>query len=282
MAMSYRTILVLLDGRRESGRRLETAIEMACRHEAHLKAISLAVSPSIPSYANHPILLEALVAQQKQTHSDAGAMLNDFSTKAKTAGLSHEGVVVDCRDVEITDVVGLHSRYADLLVIEQQDPDNPGPGGAAMTQHLVLEAGLPVLVIPYIGASRTPGSRVMVAWDAGREAARAVRDALPILVAADHVDVVVIDPAKHTREHGEEPGADIALFLARHDCKVETQHLPAGGLDAGEALLSHLADRDSDLLVMGAYGHARLRQLVLGGVTQTILGEMTVPVMMSR
>ncbi len=280
--MSYKTILVLLDGRQESGRRLETAIEVARRHEAHLKAISLAVSPSIPSYANHPILLEALVAQQKQTHSETQAMLDDFTAKAKAAGVSHEGIVVDCRDIEITDVIGLHSRYADLLVTEQQDPDNPGPGGPALTQHLVLESGLPVLVIPYIGASRPPGGRVMVAWDAGREAARAVRDALPLLRHADHVDVVVIDPAKHSREHGEEPGADIALFLARHDCKVETQHLPAGGADAGEALLSHLADRDSDLLVMGAYGHARLRQLVLGGVTQTILGEMTVPVLMSR
>ena len=280
--MTYKTVLVLLDGRHEATLRLQAAIEVARGHDAHLKVISLAVSPTIPSYANHPILLEAMVAQQKQTRSQAKTVLDDFGKKAKASGLPYEGVVVECRDVEISDEVALHARYADLLVIEQQDPENPGPGGAALTQHLVLEADLPVLVIPYIGASRPPGKRVMVAWDAGREAARAVRDALPILVAAEHVDVVVIDPAKHTREHGEEPGADIALFLARHDCKVETQHLPAGGLDAGEALLSHLADRDSDLLVMGAYGHARLRQLVLGGVTQTILGEMTVPVLMSR
>ena len=280
MAMTYKTILVLFDGRQDAVARLETAIEIARRQDAHLKALSLAVSPSIPSYANHPILLEALVTQQEQSRGKAEAVLDAFNAKA--AGLSHAGTIVECRDVEVVDEIALHARYADLLVIEQYDPEHPGTGGEALPQHLVLDAGLPVLVIPYIGISKPPGRRVMVAWNAGSEAARAVRDALPFLKRAEWVDVVVADPAKHKGTHGEEPGADIALFLARHDCNVEVQHLPDGGADTGEALLSHVADRGSDLLVMGAYGHARLRQLILGGVTQTILGEMTVPVLMSR
>ncbi len=122
----------------------------------------------------------------------------------------------------------------------------------------------------------------MVAWDASREAARAVSDALPILERASSVAVVSVNPRSRDFGHGDVPGADIALHLARHGVKVDVQRIETRDLDVGNALLSHVASESADLLVMGGYGHSRLREMVLGGATRTILGEMTVPVLMSH
>ena len=135
-------------------------------------------------------------------------------------------------------------------------------------------------MLPYIGAGERLGTRVMVAWDGGRQAARAVGDALPLLERAHSAVVLVINPRRGA--HGERPGADITLHLARHGVTVEAQHLEAEDLTVGDALLSRLADQDIDLLVMGAYGHSRLRELVPGGVTRQIFQQMTVPVFMSH
>jgi nucleotide-binding universal stress UspA family protein len=139
-----------------------------------------------------------------------------------------------------------------------------------------------VLFHPYAGDFPTVGKRVLIAWDAGREAARAASDALPLLRRADAVEVAVFDPQRARRNHGAQPGADIALFLARHGVKVSVHTQSGAGYDVGAQILSRAADTSADLIVMGAYGHARVRELVLGGVTRTVLEAMTVPVLMSH
>jgi nucleotide-binding universal stress UspA family protein len=121
----------------------------------------------------------------------------------------------------------------------------------------------------------------MVGWDAGREATRAVNDALPLLERAKSVDVVSINPKK-VGKHGDEPGADIGLHLSRHGVKVNVQHLETRDIDPGDTLLSRVSDKGCDLLVIGGYAHSRLRDLVVGGVTETMLEHMTVPVLMSH
>jgi nucleotide-binding universal stress UspA family protein len=137
-------------------------------------------------------------------------------------------------------------------------------------------------VVPYIGAATPPGKRVIVAWNGGREAARAVNDALPLLVAADQVDVVCVNPGRGEEDDADLPGADLCLHLARHGVKAEAQELVASDIEAGDLLLSRAADSGADLIVMGAYGHARWREVVLGGVTRQLLNQMTVPVFMSH
>ena len=122
----------------------------------------------------------------------------------------------------------------------------------------------------------------MIAWNASREAARAVKNAMPFLERAEAVDVVTFHPHTGRDAHGELPGADIALHLARHGIQVDVQRLDCDDIDVGNALLSHAADRGSDLLVMGCYGHSRLREWVLGGATRTILQSMTVPIVMAH
>jgi nucleotide-binding universal stress UspA family protein len=151
-----------------------------------------------------------------------------------------------------------------------------------LPEEVTLNSGRPTLVVPYIGAAATIGERVMVAWNASREAARAIGDAMPLLERAKVVTVVSVNARPDALGHGEDPGADIGAHLARHGLKVEVERLEARDIDVPNAILSRLADAGSDLLVMGCYGHSRLREMVLGGVTRTILGEMTVPVLMAH
>jgi nucleotide-binding universal stress UspA family protein len=144
-------------------------------------------------------------------------------------------------------------------------------------ERVVLESGRPTLMIPYAGDFERVGGRVLVAWNATREAARAVADTLPLLVRAEQVVVLEIDPA----EGRMAPGPGLVAHLRRHGVEAEARHTVSAGIALGEILLSTIADAGSDLLVMGAYGHSRVHELALGGVTRTILEEMTIPVVMS-
>jgi nucleotide-binding universal stress UspA family protein len=176
----------------------------------------------------------------------------------------------------------MHARYADLVVLGQVDPDEPPYIGSHLPEEVVLASGRPLLVVPHAWAPGPLGERVLVAWDASREAARAVNDAMPILEQAASVLVVSINPKSTPLGHGELPGADIALHLARHDIDVEVRSIEFDRMDVGEALLSLAADGARDLLVMGAYAHSRIRELVLGGATRTVLERMTLPVLMAH
>ena len=147
---------------------------------------------------------------------------------------------------------------------------------------IVIACARPVLVVPYIGAAADFGKNVLVAWNGSREACRAVSDALPLLKKANRVTVMAVDPEIGEFGHGALPGADLARFLAHHDVNVEARNDPGAVADVGEELLSRIADCAADLLVMGAYGHARAREWVFGGATRTILRSMTVPVLMSH
>ncbi|MBV8576692.1 MAG: universal stress protein, partial [Acetobacteraceae bacterium] len=177
----------------------------------------------------------------------------------------------------------LHARYADLAILGQLDPDRvetelirPRP------EQVALASGCPVLIVPYAGHFDKLGRRVLIAWSATREAARAVKDAMPFLTSAELVTVLTIDPREGPHGHGELPGADIALHLARHGVKAQIERTVSAGVPVGEALLSRAADLGVDLIVMGAYGHSRAREVLLGGATRSVLRSMTVPVLMSH
>lgn len=138
------------------------------------------------------------------------------------------------------------------------------------------------LVVPHIGARAPLGKTVMLCWNASRESARAASDALPLLRGADKVIVLSIDPKSSADGHGAEPGADVATWLARHGVKVTVQRDVAADSDVGDVILSRAADHDVDLIVMGLYGHSRLREMMLGGASRTLLASMTVPVFMAH
>jgi nucleotide-binding universal stress UspA family protein len=145
-----------------------------------------------------------------------------------------------------------------------------------------MSAGRPVLFVPAAGHFEDVGKRVFVPWNASREAARAVWDGLPFLAAAEDTEVVTFDPEKLGLGQADLPDPDIGADLARHGAKVRVANEPTAGVDVGSLILSRSADMGADLIVMGAYGHSRMRELVLGGATRTIFKSMTLPTLMSH
>lgn len=280
--MAYKTLLVQIDETKANSGRLQAAIGLARAHEAHLTGLYIIRESDVPGFVTAQLPRDAIEAQRASADEAAEAAVAAFLAKADREGINADARTARAQEHDMSALIARQARYADLVVAGQADPDEPVPGGRHLLEDLVLSAGRPVLAIPYIGASRPIGRTVTVAWDAGRESARAVADAMPFLEAAKEVHVVMVDPVSSTEAHGAEPGADIALSLARHGIKAEAHSIAAPDLEEGDAILSWLADSGSDLLVMGLYGHARFRELVLGGVSRRVLESMTVPVLMAR
>lgn len=277
--MSYKTILVHLDAGKRVAERVAIASKLADTFDAHLTGLFALSAPRMPSYAlaeAGSVVIEAEAryraeaAQNAETAFRAAAARSVRSTEFR--GTARDALTA----------TQLSARYADLVVAGQPDADGNDGVTPDFAEELVLSAGRPVLFIPYAGHFPELGRRVLVAWNTGREAARAVSDALPLLTRASIVQVVAFDPRKGGADHGDIPGADIALLLARHGVKVSVAQQQSEEVDVGNQILSRAADMQSDLIVMGAYGHSRLRELVLGGVTRTLLDTMTVPVLMSH
>ena len=279
--MNYKTIVVHLDTGARRSERLEIACQLAARHDAHLVGL-FALAPLPVPFAFAGSAGAVLEVEGRWRAQAAVEARRQFEAAAASHGLGR----VEWRESQVDPLRAtlLSARYADLVVLGQRE----SPASAAadrvppdFVEDTVLDAGRPSLVVPYAGRFTRVGERVLLAWNAGREAARAVTDALPLLRAARHVEVVAFDPRANGGDHGPQPGADIALYLARHGVKATAAQQNAG-IDVGEQILSRAADTDADLIVMGAYGHSRTRELVLGGATRTVLGSMTVPVLFSH
>ena len=273
--MDYKTILVHVDGDPRSAVRLNLAVALARRWDAHLVGLNVQPLFGSPLYAaTDPLIVEHQHRAAEREAREARAL---FDKTVAAAGLAGSEWREDDRGV--VDALVRHARYADLLVLGQREPRSVW-SATAFTDEVLLAAGRPALVVPWAGDFATLGRRVLVAWNAGREAARALTDALPLLRDADIVRVLTVNA--RDGDHGDMPGADIALYLARHGLKVEVVRDEAVGIDIGAELLSRAADFQADLLVMGAWGHSRMRELVLGGATRSLLGAMTLPVLMSH
>ena len=279
--MAYRDLLVHVDDGRSCAARVQAAVDLAVAHEAHLIGVYVVADPSPAAFVSGYVPPDLIDTLQQHARERADAALARFAEVAARNQISFETRVDRVLYTAVADALSTNARYADLAVLGQADPDEVETP-SYLPEEVTLGSGRPILVIPYIGPAPTLGQRVTVAWDASREAARAVNDALPLLVRAQAVDVVTVNPSDSPFGHGEDPGADIALHLARHDIQVEVRRIETRDLDVANTVLSHIADRGSDLVVMGAYGHSRLRELVLGGATRTILRDMTVPVLMAH
>lgn len=279
--MGYQTILVQLDTGERCAERVRYATKLALEHDAHLVGMAAADEVRVLAlYGNCPAPVALSSEQLLAPRRLAQEALRTFETRVEHQGLRSYETRFETGEAGLVTMV--HARYSDLVVIGQSEPqgqdDTPLPD---FPQYLVIHAGRPVLVIPYVGEFRSPPRRIDVAWDASREAARAVSDALPLLKRADRVRILTFNAAASWSGHGAVPGADAATYLARHGVKVEVTQ-EQSTVAVGEALLNAVSDAGTDLLVMGGYGHARVREMVLGGVTRTLLTEMTVPVLFAH
>jgi nucleotide-binding universal stress UspA family protein len=270
---SLKDLVVHVDGASEAQERVDVACRLARSHDAHLAAVHVTpvyrVPVGIPPLPALPEMLEQFRRSMSELAAGVQAMVQH---RSQIAGVTIEWRT---REGEAADIVKVHARYADLAIVGQP------LGGEidSLAAAVCLGAGRPVLVVPRYGTFVTIGERVLVAWDAGREACRAVNDALPLLRMAKQVVVMSVNAGESP---GLAPGDDIALHLARHGISVATSSERATDIDVANLLLSRAADLSADPIVMGAYGHSRLRELVLGGVTRRILEEMTLPVLMSH
>lgn len=274
--MAFKDILVHVDNSARCRARLEVAALLARAQDGHVIALNVRTRPVLPPFLTSQFGPE-IEKVRNVFNAEAAQEARAFFDQLKP----HYGVTAEWRDVDgtLAENVGLHARYADVTVIGQSEEDDGDP---ALPGALVLAVGRPVLVVPYAGSFSTIGQRVIVAWNGSREATRAVHDALPVLRGAKLVHVIAVNPTGGMAGHGDVPGADICLHLSRHGVNAVCEHIKSDDLNVGEMLLSRAADEAADLIVMGAYGRSRLRELVLGGATRHILRHMTVPVLLSH
>ena len=275
----YKTLLVPVDGRSKSTRSLELACRIASTFDSHVVGLFIAPSLRIPSAARGEgaaKLLQEL--QQKVAEQDGQEARARFDSVIKPAALQR----AEWRTARgaHAEAVALHARYADLVIVNQTDPESAD--ATHFADAVLLAAGRPVLLVPYVGDIRTFGQNVLVCWNASREASRAVTDALPLLRSAATVTVLSVDARVSPESHGESASSDIALFLARHGVNTVAAQTVSASVDVGSVILSRAFDLGADLIVMGAYGHSRVRELVMGGATRTVLQSMTAPVLMSH
>jgi nucleotide-binding universal stress UspA family protein len=278
--MPFKTILVHVDESGRASERVKIAAAMAMAENAHL--IGTAVTGASRYLLQTRTLAEldpSLKSHLAFLHDRAMHGLADFEAAVQVLGLpSFEKHLVDD---EAGGGICLQARYADLVVIGQNDPGEKSPVVMPdFPQYVVLHCGRPVLVVPHAGQFDNIGKRVLVAWDASMEATRAITNAIPMLSRAHTVDLVLFNAGAQQRLQSSRPGADIAQYLARHGIKVEVLRRRTEQ-DIGDALLALVQELGSDLLVMGAYGHTRFREIVLGRVTEKVLVSMTIPVLMS-
>jgi nucleotide-binding universal stress UspA family protein len=281
--MTYKTILVHVDQSKRANARIALAARLARENQGYL--IGAAVSGFVPElYSASPMMMAVPIPQDmpEACRARAREALDNFEKVARGVGV--DAIERRLSDDQVQLSIVLQARYADLVVVGQNNRDDAETHSTSdLPEYAALQGGRPVLVVPYAGEFERIDRHALVAWDGSRSATRAVTDALPLLRRSGTVTLVLFNPGRQYGVHGELPGADIALFLARHGVKVDVlrQDTPPG-IDVGNALLSLAADIDADLLVMGAYGHMRWREVLMGGVTRTVLQSMTLPVLMSH
>jgi nucleotide-binding universal stress UspA family protein len=284
--MSFKDILVHLDASPRSATRLAVAADLAARFGAHLTGLAVVDMPPADVFYGFPSAFMDVQRAEEVIERLRDARLAEAATieTAFRETLRRNNLAGEWRLIEgiVDEVVTLHTRYSDLVVIAQPDPDDRTGRGATLSARTLMTSGRPMLIIPFAGEFEQVGRHILVGWDGSGEAARALNDSIPLLQQAKKVTVLAINPRPGIGGDGDVPAADIARHLARHDVKAEAAHTVATGISEGDALLSYVADIGADMLVCGLYGHSPLRERAFGGVTRSLLTEMTVPVLMAH
>lgn len=278
--MPFKTILSVTTPNLGDGD-LQVAISLCQSTGAHLSVLVLQMAAPPPVGEYGAIVSDAWVQERQEDMQRLAersqavtAHLTASSVSADVAAEYAEGAWAD-------DVIGRRGRYADLTVV---GPDvlNTDTLKAKVLEGALFLSGKPLLLLPAGAPASLKPKRILIGWDAGIEASRAVREALEMLIGADEVHLVLVDPTERENGHGAEPGADLATYLARHGVKVSVERLPSEGHSVAEVLRRCARDFDADMLVLGAYGHSRLRERIFGGVTRSILEEPPLAVFLAR
>jgi len=284
--MSFMNLLVFADDSDASAQRLDTAIAMAERLGAQLTACALAEQPAYYYGIGTEVAADVYTADVEQTKAVAQGAADAARTRLAESGHAGDrnGRVrwATGTPVAISEIAARNARYADLSLIGQPFD---GPQETLLTkifEGVLFDSGGPFVMIPQAWSGGAFGGRVLIAWSPCKEAARAVSDAMPFIEAAESVHIAMIDPETGEDAHGEEPGADLAAMLARHRVPVTVDALPSAGQSVAGRLLSHAAECGANLIVMGGYGHWRLRETLFGGVTRDMIRQSEVPLLLAH
>jgi nucleotide-binding universal stress UspA family protein len=278
--MSYRDITVHLTLDPRNAARTQIAIAMARRFGARISGLYTVPPPNVPYYMGEYIPTELIQKQMDEAQKASVGAKEEFLSICSNAGIEHRWLSSDLAPVE---ALRLAARCSDIAVVGQPDPNPADPaaipyGTDVLPHELALQAGRPILAVPYAGGTPELGRRILVAWNGKREAARALHDAMPLLRGAEVVHLISVGPERK----GRTALAEITDHMQRHGLRLESAVIPANGAKVGQVLLAEAAARNADMMVMGAFGHSRLREMVFGGVTETVLGKMTLPVLLSN
>lgn len=280
--MAYKTILVHLNNEARVSRLLGAAMQLALPSNSHVTG--LFVVPAAPAKSPlFPMISGNAIQTAIDAYRQTGANIRKaFEEATATQPVVAEWRLYNARRPGYVEGVLENARSAELVVAAQKEGDWDYAEMFDVPDWLAMESGRPVLVVPKSGTIEPIGEHVLVAWNNSRESARAVFDALPLLIRAKDVTVLVVEEADKPETKGDLAGAEICATLARHGVKVAAQQVKPGRGDAGVELLAQAASHKADLLVMGCYGRSRLREFVLGGASRHVLQNATIPVLMSH
>ncbi|ABE37586.1 universal stress protein [Rhodopseudomonas palustris] len=255
----------------------DVAVAIAQTFDAHVSGVCFAYE-SLPSFAMPDFPSDLLTKMLAESETSARAAVERFEAACKREGVSAEHHLLETPYGTAGRFPRMARRF-DLSVIMQSDPDNVD--NDILIEQVLFDSGRPVLIVPYIQKAPLKLDRVICGWDGSRAATRAINDAMPFLRRAGAVELLIVRDHK-VRDEKELRGIEMANHLARHGIKLDIKMITAPDVGVAATILSHVADCSADLLVMGGYGHSRLREFVLGGVTREMLSSMTVPVLMSH
>lgn len=270
--MLIKDILVYIDSDSACENRLRTAVGLCNETSAHLTGLYVQRRLMVPAYVGAYIPPEVFEANSKEIEEIRHKTHSTFTQRIDTAGVSGELVVSDS---DTGAALNMHSRYTDVMLLPQRATDEFDLNPYYELPSALLHSACPVMMVPRTKLPTLPIKRVLLGWSGGRECARAMQSAISLFPDMENIDVVSVD-SDVTK------ASDIALHISRHGFNCEVHMVDGSHADAGAVLLDKAQSLESDMLVMGAYGHSRLRELVIGGVTQHVMNNATLPVLFSH
>ncbi len=271
-----KSIVLHMNGGERDSANGAVAAALAARFGARLEGLFAPVPPYVPATIDGMMTPQIVQIQRDINSKRAAAARAAFDAAAR--GLKSGAEFVE-QDMRAMDLVIRRGRYADLTVIGQASPEETDVAtDFDLPADLVMALGRPVLIVPYAGDFTDVGRRVLVAWNGSRESARAAADAIPLIKGAEQVMVLMVNPG----EGSDAMGAEVKAYFARHGIAARPQTARTDEIEVDDVLLSTAADVSADMIVMGAYGRSRMREMILGGATHGLLKHMTAPVLMSH
>ncbi|SHG75124.1 universal stress protein [Marivita hallyeonensis] len=279
--MSFKSLLTVVTDKAHLTDTIAQACRMAESLDAHLDVLCLGVDRTQTGYyyagMNAAVLQETL----HQARSEAEDMSKAAQEQMQATSLRWGVTDAVCQLADIARFVASYARFSDLAVLPRPYGEDRGIELEPVVEGALFEGQAPVIVVPETGAELKLPEKVAIGWNESAEALRAVRSALPLLKSAKSTHIVVIDPPKHGPNRSD-PGGLLSQFLARHDVNVEIDVLSKTMPRVSDVMRRHVTDMNADLVVMGAYGHSRFREAILGGATRNMLETAEVPVFMAH